>query len=69
MSKIEDLFCTLGRTKKVEFISKNIDLASAESVAKHVKGYLFDVLKDVNDDEYVATYLRGKGYEVTKKKE
>lgn len=68
MSKIEDLFCTLGRTKKVEFISKNIDLASAESVAKHVKGYLFDVLKDVNDDEYVATYLREKGYEVTKKK-
>lgn len=68
MSKIEDLFCTLGRTQKVEFISKNIDLASAESVAKHVKGYLFDVLKDVNDDEYVATYFREKGYEVTKKK-
>lgn len=68
MSKIEDVFCTLGRTKKVEFISENIDLASADAVAKHVKGYLFDVLNDVGDDEYVATYLREKGYEVTKKK-
>ena len=68
MSKIEDVFCTLGRTKKVEFISKNIELASADAVAKQVKGYLFDVLNDVNDDEYVATYLREKGYEVTKKK-
>lgn len=66
MSKIEDVFCTLGRTKKVEFISKNIDLASADAVAKHVKGYLFDVLNDVEDDEYVAKYLRGKGYEVKK---
>jgi len=66
MSKIEDVFCTLGRTKKVEFISKNIDLASAHAVAKHVKGYLFDVLNDVEDDEYVAKYLRGKGYEVKK---
>ncbi|RHK13195.1 hypothetical protein DW079_00280 [Segatella copri] len=57
----------LGRTKKVEFISKNIELASSSAVADYVKGYLFDVLKDVGDDEYVATYLRGKGYKVEKK--
>lgn len=31
---------------------------------KYVKGYLFDVLKDVGDDEYIATYLRNKGYKV-----
>lgn len=65
--KCEKAFNGLGRTKKVEFISKNIELASSSAVADYVKGYLFDVLKDVGDDEYVATYLRGKGYKVEKK--
>ena len=32
----------------------------------YVKGYLFDVLNDVGDDEYIAAYLREKGYEVKK---
>ena len=32
----------------------------------YVKGYLFDVLMDVGDDEYIATYLRNKGYNVEK---
>ena len=41
-----------------------VDLASPEAIAKYVKGYLFDVLKDVGDDEYIATYLRNKGYKV-----
>lgn len=63
---VEDAFRNLGRTKKVEFINENIELASAHAVAGYVKGYLFDVLNDVDDDDYVATYLRGKGYKVTK---
>lgn len=67
MKKVEMAFNSLGRTKKVEFISKNIELASSSAVADYVKGYLFDVLKDVGDDEYIATYLRSKGYRVTKK--
>lgn len=67
MKNVEMAFNSLGRTKKVEFISRNIELASSSAVAKYVKGYLFDVLRDVGDDEYVATYLRGKGYEVVKK--
>lgn len=67
MEKVEMAFNSLGRTKKVEFISKNIELASSSAVAEYVKGYLFDVLKDVGDDEYIATYLRSKGYRVTKK--
>lgn len=67
MKNVETAFNSLGRTKKVEFISKNIELASSSAVAEYVKGYLFDVLKDVGDDEYVAAYLRGKGYRVTKK--
>ena len=65
-SKIEKEFSYLGRSKKVEFISKNIDYASASAVAEHVKGYLFDVLNDVEDDEYIANYLREKGYKVEK---
>ena len=65
---VEDAFRNLGRTKKVEFINQNIERASAHAVADYVKGYLFDVLNDVNDDEYIATYLKGKGYEVKKKK-
>lgn len=67
MKNVEMAFNSLGRTKKVEFISKNIELASSSAVAEYVKGYLFDVLEDVGDDEYVATYLRSKGYEVVKK--
>ena len=35
-------------------------------MANYIKDYLFDVLKDVNDDEYIAMYLREKGYTVTK---
>lgn len=66
MSKIEDAFCTLGRTKKSQFISEHIELASADAVAGYVKSYLFDVLNDVEDDEYVANYLREKGYTVNK---
>lgn len=66
MSKIEDVFHTLGRTKKSQFISEHIELASADAVAGYVKSYLFDVLNDVEDDEYVANYLREKGYTVNK---
>ena len=66
MSKIEEAFRGLGRTEKAKFVSQNIDYANADAVAKYVSGYLFDVLNDVGDDEYIATYLREKGYEVTK---
>ena len=68
MSKVDEAFNGLGRTEKVKFISKNVaTYASAEAVAEYVQAYLFDVLNDVDDDEYIATYLREKGYEVTKK--
>lgn len=67
MSKIEEAFRGLGRTEKAKFVSQNIDYANADAVAKYVSGYLFDVLNDVEDDEYIAMYLREKGYEVTKK--
>ena len=66
MAKIDDVFCTLGRTKKSEFISEHIELASSSAVAEYVKSHLFDVLEDVEDDEYIADYLREKGYEVKK---
>ena len=61
---LEYEFEQLGRTKKCKFILQHVDLASPEAIAKYVKGYLFDVLKDVGDDEYIATYLRNKGYKV-----
>lgn len=66
MSKIEEVFRGLGRTEKAKFISQNIDYANADAVAKYVESYLFDVLKDVGNDEYVAIYLRENGYKVTK---
>ena len=65
MSKIKEAFRGLGRTEKVRFISQNIEYANALAVASYV-GYLFDVLNDVGDDEYIAAYLREKGYEVKK---
>lgn len=66
MSKIEEVFRGLGRTEKAKFISQNINYANADAVAEYVSSFLFDVLNDVGDDEYIATYLREKGYEVTK---
>lgn len=68
MSKIEETFRSLGRTEKAKFISQNIDYANADAVAGYVKAYLFDVLKDVKNDDYVAMYLRENGYKVTKEK-
>lgn len=38
MENVEKAFNGLGRTKKVEFISKNIELASSSAVADYVKG-------------------------------
>lgn len=67
MNDVEKVFQDLGRTKKVEFISERIEYASAHAVAKYVKSYLFDVLNDLDNDDYVAMYLKGKGYEVAKK--
>lgn len=66
MATIEEAFRGLGRTVKANFISQNIDYANADAIAKYVKAYLFDVLNDVGNDEYVAMYLRTKGYKVTK---
>ena len=68
MSKIYNAFRELSRTEKVNFVSEHIELATAKSIAKYVRGYLFDVLKDVGDDDYVAMYLKEKGYEVIKGK-
>lgn len=64
--KLDDLFRSLGRTKKVEFISKNIQYASASAIAEHVESYIFDVLEDVGDKEMIAHFLRNHGYKVEK---
>lgn len=66
MSKIEEAFRGLGRTEKVKFISQNIDYANADAVAEYVSAYLLDVLNDVGNDDYIAQYLKEKGYKVTK---
>ncbi len=55
MDKIEEAFKNLGRTEKARFISQNIEYANAVAVSHYVKGYLFDVLQDVGDDNYVQT--------------
>lgn len=57
-----------SRTDKSGFISQNLDYASAKAIAKHVEAYLFDILDAMDDPEYVAQWLRDKGYEVKKKK-
>ncbi len=64
--EIRDLFQSLGRTKKCEFISENIQYASDNAIASHVEAYLFDILKDIENDEYIADYLRENGYRVEK---
>ena len=56
-----------SRTDKVNFISHNLDFASDKAIAQHVEAYLFDILDEMDDPEYVAQWLRDKGYETKKK--
>ena len=65
--KLKDLFRSLGRTKKVEFISDNIDYASDRSIVRHVGAYICDILEDMWEDgniDGIIEFLRGKGYKV-----
>ena len=56
-----------SRTDRTEFISQNLHYATSEAIAKHVEAYLFDILDEMDDPEYVAQWLRDKGYEIKKK--
>lgn len=65
--KIEELFRQLSRTKKVEFISDNIDYASDRAVVRHVGSYICDILEDLWEDgniNGVVAFLKNKGYKV-----
>lgn len=65
--KLRDLFQSLGRTKKVEFISDNIDYASDRSIVRHVGAYICDILEDLYEDgeiDGVVEFLKSKGYKV-----
>ena len=67
--KLKDLFLSLGRTKKVEFISENIDYASDHAIVQHVGSYIFDILEDLWEDDNidgVIRFLESKGYKVEK---
>ncbi len=66
MSKINEEFLSLGRTKKVEFIDDNIRYASVSAITEYVEEYIFDVLEDVRDKEMIADFLRDHGYKVEK---
>lgn len=65
--KLEDLFLSLGRTKKVEFISDHIDYASDRAIVRHVGNYICDILEDLweeNNIDGVVEFLKSKGYHV-----
>lgn len=65
--KLKELFMSLGRTKKVEFISENIDYASDRALVNHVGAYICDILEDLWEDsdiDGVIAFLRDKGYKV-----
>ena len=67
--KIRDLFLSLGRTKKVEFISDNIDYASDRAIVRHVGNYICDILEDLWEEVSiygVFEFLKVKGYNVEK---
>ena len=67
MNLIEMDFAHLGRTEKSNFISEHIEFATPKAVGEYVRGYLFDVLKSVNDDGYIINYITERGYKVEKK--
>lgn len=65
--KLKDLFLSLSRTKKVEFISDNIDYASDRAIVRHIGSYICDILEDLWEEgkiEGVVAFLRSKGYKV-----
>lgn len=67
--KIKELFRQLSRTKKVEFISDNIDYASDRAIVRHIGSYICDILEDLWEDgnlEGVIVFLKSKGYKVEK---
>lgn len=67
--RLKDLFLSLGRTKKVEFISENIDYASDRAIVQHVGNYICDILEDLWEDgniDGVIAFLKQKGYQVEK---
>lgn len=53
-----------SRTDKQKLIERYLHLASGSAIAKYVEAYLFDILDEMGDDEYIANYLREKGFEV-----
>lgn len=64
---MKDLFLSLSRTKKVEFISDNIDYASDRAIVRHIGSYICDILEDLWEEgniEGVVAFLRSKGYKV-----
>ena len=69
--KLDELFYSLGRTKKVEFIDKYIDYASDRAIVRHIGNYICDILEDLWEDsnlEGVVTFLKSKGYNVEEPK-
>ena len=67
--RLKELFLSLGRTKKVEFISENIDYASDRAIVQHVGNYICDILEDLWEDgniDGVIAFLKQKGYQVEK---
>lgn len=69
--KLDELFYSLGRTKKVEFIDKYIDYASDRAIVRQIGNYICDILEDLWEDgnlEGVVTFLKSKGYNVEEPK-
>lgn len=67
--KLDELFYSIGRTKKVEFIDKYIDYASDRAIVRHVGNYICDILEDLWEDgniDGVIAFLKQKGYQVEK---
>lgn len=68
--RIKELFLTLSRTKKVEFISDNVDYASDRAILRQIGAYIRDFLEDLWDEEQnreqIISFLNSKGYTVEK---
>lgn len=64
------MFFLMGRSKKVQFISDNIDYASDSAIVRHLGAYICDFLEELWDEEQnreqIITFLKRKGYTVEK---
>lgn len=63
--KLDAEFRQLHPIDRSAFVGRYLDLVTPGAMVQYVYNNLYDILKLVNNDRYIAVYLRQRGYKVT----